>query len=490
MPRLLRRISTLSLVGLFVVLTYRGAIASGDSDPYAPLRDPGAYVSTLSAAGCPSVMAGDYALVTSPLSSGGAMFAPRITAMLGIPSIYTLGSDRFTFPFLPFEKQMPRIENDFAGGIVHGDDVDRVIRELKSLPRPRLILPGGESSVELTERIMIAVDYPYRNDPALLDARVNKWDMGLALEAAGLEVIDQALCRTVDEALRFRRSRGAVVLKPSNSVGTDQVYRCDTDEEVRTAFGKIHGRRNRNGKRNDAVLAQELLEEVQENEFIVDTVSSGERHRVFIMGRYHRFPVEGAAFLLSGGEIIGPRHPRAALLREYAFKFLDALGVKYGPAHLEIVLARRRGTIVPLLVDYGGRLGGTFPSLGLAATGRSVVDWTIQSHLDPDAFFAWPEIADLERQAGFVTIHARADGSRMAARDHAETERLLREVHEIRSLHKFLPVYEPGTELVKTRDLSTMPIIIELAHPDASQLARDIGVLRRLDDEGFFVLAP
>ncbi len=60
------------------------------------------------------------------------------------------------------------------------------------------------------------------------------------------------------------------MVKPVESAGSDDVFLCESKEDVKTAFERINGKINGLGQKNDAVLVQEFLDGT---EYVVDSVS-------------------------------------------------------------------------------------------------------------------------------------------------------------------------------------------------------------------------
>ncbi len=123
------------------------------------------------------------------------------------------------------------------------------------------------------------------------------------------------------------------VLKPVQSAGTDDVFLCKTVEESKTAFNRIFGKINGVGLMNNNVLLQEYL---SGTEFVVDQVSRDGQHKLIVVWEYDKRSVNNANFVYFGMKIVNSRDPKVALLKDYADRVLDALGIKNGPSHMEV----------------------------------------------------------------------------------------------------------------------------------------------------------
>ena len=247
------------------------------------------------------------------------------------------------------------------------------------------------------------------NGAALSQARGNKFLMVEAVRRAGLRIPAQFLSDRWDELLAWvkGRSKWPVVVKPPHSLASEDVRVCRSEDELEQAFHSLLHRRNISGLVNHAVLAQELIFGTQ---YVLDTVSHDGSHYLAGVWRYGRpefasavlSAVEGNgkwpaslshvtwdeinyATVGSNSKTILPGDDNLAeALFGYASRALDALGIRCGPAHFELMWIDGG----PLLVEVGARLHGA-PSthwMCRICTGASQLDQTIDSYLKPRHF--------------------------------------------------------------------------------------------------------
>jgi hypothetical protein len=211
------------------------------------------------------------------------------------------------------------------------------------------------------------------------------------------------------------------------------------------------------------VLVQELLEGP---EYVVDTVSHAGRHRVAAFWRYHR-PTAGAG---EGGvfyeaiELLPYEGERQAALLAYAVRVLDALEIRYGPAHCELVWTAGSG---PVLVEIGARLSaGSNATLSRLCGGPCALDLTVEACLEPDSFLAPGRRPRLTSRAANCFL-VRPDEQQVRAQPQ------LQEIHRLRSFHRMSIARREGRRRIVG--------LVTLIHPTRRGLHRDIQRLRRLE---------
>jgi hypothetical protein len=334
---------------------------------------------------------------------------------------------------------------------------------------------GTETGVELndalTEKLGLAT-----NGTALSAARRNKFLMIERLRAAGLPVADQALCRTpADAAAWFSRTgQRRVVCKPLNSAGTDGVSFHQTPGSLRDAAERLLGRPNRLGGFNEAIVVQQYL---QGTEYVVDTVSCAGRHYVTAQWRYAKRHGEGAP-VYEGVRLLQARGPEQDDLAAYALCVLDALGIRYGAGHHEIMYTARG----PMAVESAARgHGGTASSIAQACIGHSQIDLTLAAYTAPEQFaLLCRDPYQLRKQARTVFLIAPAAGMLLDAGR-------IEEIRRLPSCRELTLRVGSGEPTQKTVDLFSSPGWTDLIGADEAVVARDEAHIRRLEECGLYV---
>ncbi|MEY9944925.1 ATP-grasp domain-containing protein [Kitasatospora sp. GAS1066B] len=363
----------------------------------------------------------------------------------------------------------------FSDNIVHRGDLAATVAAVAA-HRPIAVLTGGELGVELADRISESLGLA-TNGSALSEARRNKYVQIDTIKAAGLRGARQLLVDSADELADWHREIGGrVVVKPIRSAGNDGVMFCDTPTESVAAYRAVKDRTNIFANRNEGVVAQEYLVGA---EYVVNTVSRDGRHRATDLWKYTKLSANGVRDRISGALLV----PSASRAREqlvpYAFAVLDALGVRHGPAHLEVMLTPDG----PCLVEVGVRLCGADTAYyAQVAAGESQIEWTVDAYTDPARFLANHQAPyRIQRHVALAFLTSPVQGV-------LRSYPLLDQVERLESFHDLRMTVKPGDRLPVTVDDSSEPMMVTLAHPVEEVVARDFGTLCYLDGRGFYEL--
>lgn len=314
-------------------------------------------------------------------ATSGRVLASRFL-MQGIPCIEVLSHEVFPEKYLKKNHAEDYLEDPlFTGKVVYRGDMDAVVRDLARYTVIGVI-PGSEMGVPFADALSERLGL-FSNGTARSAARRNKYLMQCALQEAGVPT-KAFLCTDSEEELLswFRANRfPEIVIKPMSSASTEGVTFCSTEQEVLAAFRELIGTVNHLGDRNTKVLAEERL---YGTEFGVNTVSWDGKHRLAELWQYKKVKVEGVGNVYDCTRLHDwPDEDLMALVR-YAFRALDALGIRYGAAHTEIMLTEKG----PFLVESGARImGGTIPpDLITSCSGQCQVDLMVQAYDNPGRF--------------------------------------------------------------------------------------------------------
>ena len=123
---------------------------------------------------------------------------------------------------------------------------DEAARRLMELPYPILaVVAGAETGVEAADRLAERLSLR-RNKLHKSAARRNKYLMHEACRDAGVRAAGQCLATSWAEVETFLAGWTPkpflAVVKPIDSAGSDDVYKCTSPAEVKTAFDVIYGK--------------------------------------------------------------------------------------------------------------------------------------------------------------------------------------------------------------------------------------------------------
>ncbi|MGE7388370.1 ATP-grasp domain-containing protein [Streptomyces sp. NPDC004126] len=416
-------------------------------------------------------MTARHVVVVDPYSSGAKL--PGLLRRAGLVPVgvtsYPVPPPVYTTAFRPQDFEV-LLEAD-------SDDPAALVAVLAAL-RPVAVLAGAESGVLLADRLAAALTPGLANDPGLAPARRHKGLMAEALAAAGVPAIRSAFVRGADEAWAWVRECALegrdLVVKPALSGGTEDVTLVPAadEERLRTVVGHLLRRVNVLGLPNDEVVVQER---VTGTEYVVDTFSHGGRHTVTNICRYGKTANAGSFAVYESVEFLPYDLPGHAELVAYTERALDALGVRFGLAHSEVMLTPDG----PRLIETGVRPPGAgLPALAELATGESGLDRLTRWLADgadprPDYRLLWP-VAAVYAIAPTTGTIGNLDAYRRAL-----------DLPSCRHVH--LGVGEGDFVPATTDLLSTLRLgWAVLAHHDPHQLHRDRLAFRELEREVHF----
>ncbi|KTC84538.1 MULTISPECIES: ATP-grasp domain-containing protein [Legionella] len=344
-----------------------------------------------------------------------------------------------------------------------------------------MVLAGAESGVELADKISERFCTEYSNGTALSSCRRNKYEMAQQLSQLHVDVPRAIKSNLPGEFLAWVNSNNlfdcGVVIKPLKSAGTDSVLVCFNEDELIDAVKQNLGKVNQLNFKNDDLIAQEYL---TGTEYVVDSTSIAGNHIITNICCYKKTNANNSKFVYDYLDFLPETGNIQHTLAEYAYKVLDGLGIKYGPAHSEIMLTDKG----PQLIETGIRPHGgvAIPACRLA-TGNSHLDVTLDSILNKSKIS--------ENKIGFKLIkHTRI----VFLISHFES--YISDEHQnmeyIKKLNSFVTLklnVRPGTYLKKTVDLFSMPGLLILSHESREQVESDYLSIRQLEQNGLFILA-
>lgn len=365
---------------------------------------------------------------------------------------------------------------DGAGSydVVHTGDVSATAAALRGRGVD-FVVAGTESGVLLADALSAALGTP-GNGMSRPTARRDKYAMAQAVAAAGLATAASLVTGSPAELRAWVRQRGEwpVVLKPRASAGTDQVHFCHSAEQVDAAFAAISAATDRYGGRNTTVLAQQYL---HGEEYFVNTVSRDGVHHVVEVWRYHKSLIAGTVPMYDYEEPVPADAPGVRQVAAYALAVLDALEIRNGAAHTEVMLTADG----PVLVECAARPGGAHaPDVVSRCLGTNQIDLLARVIARPG------ELADgtlpryrIGTPLRYVSLISHVDG---VVPDAAR----LAPVRALPSFTELVLAAPEGSPVRPTVDLSSSPGYVYLSAPDAAQVEADYRRLRELERTGLY----
>jgi biotin carboxylase/SAM-dependent methyltransferase len=340
---------------------------------------------------------------------------------------------------------------------------------------PQALLVGCETGVELADRLAQALGLP-GNNPDTSRARRDKFAMHQALARAGLPSLNSHLASSLEELEKWiENSAGVpVVLKPAMSSGADGIHVCKTLDEARAAFGNLIGAKDIFGSCLTQVLAQEFA---PGEEVVVNTVSCRGRHRVSDLWRYRKMITPEGRSVYDGAQLVADFGTQTRRTLDYAFAMLDALDIRFGPAHAEIMLTPDG----PVLIECGARpMGASYPQeLLKESVGHTQLELAVEAALEPDRFLENADAPYAPRKHFFIKCLV---STRQGSLDATPAVTLLAGLPSVRS-GNFLHCLE-SDHVEQTVDLLSSPATLFLCHEDPAVLSEDHELITALESEG------
>jgi carbamoylphosphate synthase large subunit len=282
-------------------------------------------------------------------------------------------------PLRKFVEKSIWYPEDFAEVHFYDGDFPKLLDLVKQYD-PICIVAGNERGVELTAELVEELMPDIGNAPGSAKAHRDKEAMARALDDAGVpgpKTLATDNPDVVDEWISASGLDGRpLIVKPPHSAGTDSVHLVRPGESWRPHFDKILGTINGFNLRNDRVIIQEFLEGP---EYIVDLYSVNGEHGLVdtcIYAKHDRGPRIG---IYDVADFLAPDHPDVRSLAEYTMQAADAVGIRNGSTHAEVIMTADG----PRLVELAARYSGSCMMLsGSHATGDNQIERTVRHLLD------------------------------------------------------------------------------------------------------------
>ena len=400
--------------------------------------------------------------------STGSKLAPRFAAA-GLPVVHVQSSPRMPDFYLRSLRREHFVEN-----VVHDGDLEATAAAV-ARHDPAFVVVGSEPGVPLSDALGERLGLP-SNDSAGSRARRDKHAMAEALRAAGLRAVEELKTGDPVEAAAWARARDEwpVVVKPLDSAGTDGVTLCENPAAVEAAFAAILGRPNALQGANSELLVQEMLRGTQ---LFVNSVSWEGKHRISEVWQDNKRRIAGN--LVYDYEELLPRHgSKQDQVVPYVEAVLDALGVRFGPAHTEVMLTEAG----PVLVESGARLHGSTRDDVIDRCTPSHAAITAEAYIDPSSVASHAGKPYELKAAAYCVMLISPHEGRIVSTDG------LAAIEGLPTFAGSIAMLETGDELKRTIDLFSCPGMLYLVDPDRAKLQADYERLRELEAEGLFEL--
>jgi hypothetical protein len=396
-----------------------------------------------------------YAVIVDPLSTGADY--PLAFRAAGCSPVAVLSAAE---PFAPATWHPERFDHVH----VFDGDLAGMAGALRAY-QPEYLVAGAESGVELTDCLVELVAPGSGNLAELTAARRDKWAMARALDRAGVPHLLQRCSDDPGEIAAWLEETGLdsrpIVLKPPKSGGADNVHLVLAGDDWRPAFEAILGAGNPLNEVNQAVLVSEYA---AGTELLVDSYSMDGRHGLVDVCRYTKRQFGDRIGIYDCVEFLDPADPDVRVAWPYTCRVLDAVGIRNGCGHTEVMLTPDG----PRLIETAARpAGGGHQLISELATGDNQIRRTVE-HRERGGFKPGYELV---RHLRGVFLSAPRSGVWRNAE-------IFDRVEALGSYHaKHFP-YATGDEVPATRDLLTFLAWVILTSTDRDLVDADYRQLK------------
>merc|ERR1712217_812558 len=413
--------------------------------------------------------------VCDPVSTGGAIAAELSSRGYQMIKVWTSAVTE------EFKDHVPSVAKTMAwlGEITEKQTIEETCAEVKALVGERElvgVIVGGETGVILADELSEA--FGLRTNGTACKGRRDKSEQQKLVKAAGLRSTREASGKILTDVRAFLENEPMpCIVKPTESCGSDGVKKCNTIQEAEAHFELLMHSQKKAGAQDCAVICQEFL---AGQEYVVDHVSRDGKHKTVMVWVYDKRPTNGGEFVYYNMLPVESSQPVAQKLISYTRGVLDALDMKNGPTHAEVMMTSD-GT--PCLVEMNCRAhgwDGAWAPLERALVGYSQVETACDSYFHADAFDALPDHFPTFVAGGQMVELVSNFTGRIEALPGYET------IKQLPSFN-FMEVgghIAVGQELALTIDLFTCAGAVILCHPDKDQVAQDEATIRRMELDG------
>lgn len=333
-------------------------------------------------------------------------------------------------------------------------------------------MAGGEAGVDLADALSEFLRVR-TNGTAIPNKRDKKLQQEL-IKKRGLRSVRQAGGVKFEQVEPFlHREPYPVVLKPVESAGSDGVKLCHNFEEAEEHFQLLMKSQMVNGGECPSVLCQEFL---RGKEYVIDHVSRDGVHKTVMVWVYDKRPANGSAFVYFGCVPVPSDSPEARIVIPYVRRVLDALDIKNGPSHAEVMMTNDGPCLVEMNCRSHGGDGNWRPLCRALNGGYSQVETAVDSFLDSRQFLITPDKPPCPfKAAGQEVILVSFSRGTVKATPGFE---------EIKKLPSFVYLetgVRPGSKVDHTIDLFTGIGSVILMHEDPDVLNRDVERVRQME---------
>eukprot|EP00977_Amphora_coffeiformis_P010196 scaffold2363_cov159-Amphora_coffeaeformis.AAC.58 len=413
-------------------------------------------------------------VAVDPYSSGCAIAKEIMSRGYSVVALWTRGLPKDLKEHVPDSCQGIKYKVEIDDVETLEETSDLLCKAAGSKDDIVCVFAAGEFGVDLAEKLAEHLHLP-GNRPLVCSRRDKQYQQDL-IASKGLRSVRQAGGSDFADVEPFLETESfPLVVKPLESAGSVGVKMCYSFEEAREHFHTLMKSEMISGARCPRVICQELL---KGKEFVVDHVSRDGVHKTTMVWVYDKQPANGSAFVYYGMLPVDSESPEAKILIPYVRSVLDAMGVRHGATHGEVIITETGPCLVEINCRSHGGDASWHPLVRALNDGPTQIEATADAHMDGEAFAKLPDKppSPFHASGREVTLVSYSKG----------TVQMTPGYDRIRQLPSYLSMeapIRPGDKVFPTVDLMTAVGSVILLHHDPKILARDLETIRRMEKE-------
>lgn len=308
------------------------------------------------------VSRGGFLFVESNTTGTGELLMKRARALGFEPYLVTRNPARY--PFL----------KDSVVQVIEAEtrSPDELIGAAAKLGRLAGIYSSSDYFVEAASSVATVIGLPAANPEAIATCR-NKWKQAAELQRQSIAIPETRLATSIRDVENIlAQATLPVVVKPVSGSGSSGVRLCDSAAAAINAFESASGALlDQVDLPSPDILIQQYVEGKEYSAEII--AYDGALHCLGILAK-HKGPAP--CFVEVGHDFPAPLpEPSLKELASFAAGAVSALGLNFGPAHVEFVITESG----PVIIEVNPRLaGGMIPVMLSHALGTSILDMVIR----------------------------------------------------------------------------------------------------------------
>ncbi|PDQ22631.1 argininosuccinate lyase [Mesorhizobium sanjuanii] len=330
---------------------------------------------------------GSFLFVESNTTGTGELLMKR-ARLLGFET-YLVTRNPARYPFL----------KDSVAQVIEAEtrSLDELVGVAAKLRGLAGIYSSSDYFVEAASSAATEMGLPAANSEAIATCR-NKWRQAAELQRQSITIPETRLATTVRDVENIlAQATLPVVVKPVSGSGSSGVRLCESAAAAIKAFESARGSLlDQVDLPSPDILIQQYVEGKEYSAEII--AYDGTLHCLGILAK-HKGPAP--CFVEVGHDFPAPLpEPSQRELASFAAGAVSALGLNFGPAHVEFVMAESG----PVIIEVNPRLaGGMIPVMLSHALGTSILDTVIRLYAGEG--FTPPRVSTRAGAIRFQLVH-------------------------------------------------------------------------------------